>query len=122
MLHQVVEQACIALIRVYLAYRSEIHNLRRLLCLCSSFSHEPIKTFLSGSPEDERLFEILLKSYSGARYKETFIVLADDARVLYNKTLAFVTLAKQMCNEKIAQLEQQAIWYKETASEQIPVA
>ena len=122
MLHQVVEQVCIGLIRVFMAYRSEIHNLHKLLRLCSTFSYAPIKLFLSGSPEDERLFEILLKSYSSARYKSTFVVLADDAWVLYNKTVAFVALAKQMCNEKIERLEQQAMLYKNATSEQMTLA
>ncbi len=32
-LHQCMEQACIAIIRVYMAYRSDMHNLARLLNL-----------------------------------------------------------------------------------------
>ncbi|TCC99173.1 HEPN domain-containing protein [Pedobacter hiemivivus] len=116
MLHQAVEQTCIALIRVHLAYRAEMHNLRRLLHLCSCFSNAPIKMFLSGSPDDERLFEVLLKSYSGARYKDTFNISEDDSWLLYNKVVAFVTLAKVMCEEKIAQLAQQAMLYNEFAN------
>ena len=105
MLHQVVEQVCIGLIRFFMAYRSEIHNLHKLLRLCTTFSSAPIKLFLSGSPEDERLFDMLLKSYAAARYKSNFIVLADDAWALYNKTIAFVALAKEMCHQKIEELE-----------------
>jgi uncharacterized protein len=105
MLHQVVEQVCIVLIRVFMAYRSEIHNLHKLLRLCSCFSSAPMKLFLSGSPEDERLFDILLKSYSGARYKSNFFVLTDDAWVLYNKTAAFVALAKELCHQKVEELD-----------------
>ncbi|SDL79021.1 HEPN domain-containing protein [Pedobacter sp. ok626] len=108
MLHQVVEQTCIALIRVHLAYRAEIHNLQRLLRLCCSFSNAPIKMFLSGSPDDERLFDVLLKSYSAARYKDTFKVSEDDSWCLYNKVSEFVKLAKAMCEEKIVQLANQA--------------
>lgn len=117
MLHQVVEQTCIGLIRVCQAYRSEIHNLHRLLRLCCSFSYEPIKTFLSGSYEDERLFDILQKSYSGVRYKNSFVVLADDAWLLYNKAVVFIALAKDMCTNKIVQLQQEAEQYKELAGE-----
>ncbi|SDL19888.1 HEPN domain-containing protein [Pedobacter sp. ok626] len=116
MLHQAVEQTCIALIRVHLAYRAEMHNLRRLLHLCSCFSNAPIKMFLSGSPDDERLFEVLLKSYSGARYKDTFNISEDDSWLLYNKIMEFVALAKVMCEEKITQLTQQAMRYNEFAN------
>ncbi len=69
MLHQAVEQACICLIRVHIAYRSEFHNLYRLLRLCQCFSERPFQLFLS-SPEDEQLFDVMAKSYSGSRYKD----------------------------------------------------
>lgn len=58
MLHQAVEQACICLVRVHIAYRSKFHNLYRLLRLCQCFSERPFQLFLS-TPEDERLFDVL---------------------------------------------------------------
>lgn len=116
MLHQVVEQICITLIRVHIAYRSEFHNLHRLLRLCSCFSDEPYKLFLS-TTEDERLFDVLSKSYSGARYKDDFSVLPGDAVCLYDRVLAFVALAKEMCQRKIAELGHEAISYKELTGE-----
>lgn len=56
MLHQAVEQSCIALIRVYLAYRSDVHNLSRLLNLTLCFSREPSSIFPRKSVEEQRLF------------------------------------------------------------------
>lgn len=112
MLHQVVEQICITLIRVHIAYRAEFHNLHRLLRLCSCFSDKPYKLFLS-TPEDERLFNILSKSYSSARYNDNFSVSQEDTQHLYKKVLAFVTLAKRMCEEKIELQEQEATRYNE---------
>ncbi len=117
MLHQVVEQVCIGLIRVFMAYRSEIHNLHKLLRLSVTFSNAPAKLFLSGSPEDERLFNILLRSYSDARYKSDFRVLMDDALKLYDKSVAFVALAKKMCLEKIERLERDALGSQEFDAE-----
>lgn len=104
MLYQMVEQACIALIRVHLAYRSELYDLHRLLALCCCFSNAPIKIFLSGEPDDERFFELLLKSHSGAKYEDTFEISEDDFLFLLFKTTALVTLTKEMCEKKIAQL------------------
>lgn len=117
MLHQVVEQSCIGLIRVYLAYRSDIHNLHRLLRLCSSFSDKPTKMFLSGSKEDERLFDILIKSYSSARYRDNFNVSVEDAGLLFNRVTAFVALVKEMCDHKIETLKQEAELYKQLIQE-----
>ena len=116
LLHQVVEQSCITLIRIHMAYRSEFHNLYRLLRLCTCFSNKPYKLFLS-KPEDERLFDVLAKSYSSARYKDGFSVSADDAQQFYNRVLAFVDLSKTMCREKIAQLEQEAMRHNELEAE-----
>jgi len=110
MLHQAVEQACIGLIRVYVAYRAEFHNLQRLLRLCGCFSDQPYKLFI-GSPEDERLFDVLAKSYSAARYRDDFSVSRQDADSLYQRAVCFLSLAKAMCSEKIKQLDQEAALY-----------
>ncbi|MFC4213355.1 HEPN domain-containing protein [Pedobacter lithocola] len=105
MLHQVVEQCCIGLIRVHLGYRSEVHNLNRLLRLCNSFSDVPYNMFLTGRQTDEDLFDILIKSYSQARYGKTFLVVEIDAQRLFEKISSFVELTKKMCQMKIVGLE-----------------
>lgn len=107
MLHQAVEQACICLVRVHIAYRSEFHNLYRLLRLCMCFSERPFQLFLS-TPEDERLFDVMAKSYSGSRYKDDFAVSRQDAGSLYQRVASFLLLAKELCNEKIELLVQEA--------------
>jgi len=107
MLHQAVEQACICLVRVHIAYRSEFHNLYRLLRLCQCFSERPFQLFLS-TPEDERLFDVMARSYSGSRYKDDFTVSRQDAERLYQRVASFILLAKDMCDEKIELLAQEA--------------
>lgn len=107
MLHQAVEQTCICLLRIHIAYRSEFHNLYRLLRLCTCFSEKPLQFFLS-TAEDERLFKLMAKSYSASRYKDDFSVSRQDAERLYQKVASFVSLAKEMCNEKIELLAQSA--------------
>lgn len=107
MLHQTVEQICILLIRVHIAYRSEFHNLNRLLRLCQSFSELPHKMFFE-SAESRRLFEVLSRSYSAARYKDDFSVSRKDAENLFTLIESFVAVAKSMCKKKIEMLEEQA--------------
>jgi len=107
MLHQTVEQICILLIRVHIAYRSEFHNLNRLLRLCQSFSELPHKMFFE-SAESRRLFEVLSRSYSAARYKDDFSVSRKDAESLFTLIESFVAVAKSMCEKKIEMLEEQA--------------
>lgn len=104
--HQVIEQCTIALIRVNLAYRSDIHHLGRQLDLCCCFSEEPSNLFRS-SKDDLLLFEILLRSYSQARYKDTFKVDSDDSDKLVSKAYAFFELTKEICTNKITEFKLQ---------------
>ena len=104
MLHQAVEQACIAMIKVYLSYRSDIHNLSRLLNLCFCFSGEPAALFPRKTDEDQRLFQLLQKSYSDARYKDEYKTTSQDADILCTTVRAFVELAEQLCLERINHL------------------
>lgn len=117
MLHQAVEQCCIALIRVHLAYRSDIHNLYRQLRLCNSFSRTPSRLFFGGKDEDKRLFDIMVKSYSAARYKDDFTVEKSDATQLYIQVSVFLDLADLMCGEKIDALAIDAELYKQLRTE-----
>ena len=101
LLHQTMEQTCIGMIRVFLAYRSEVHNLNRLLRLCNCFSDIPYNWFFTGRGYDHHLFEILAKSYSQARYGRTFLVDETDAQFLFDRVSGFSLLANEMCRKKI---------------------
>ena len=117
MAHQVVEQCCIALIRVHLAYRSDIHNLYRQLRLCDSFSPAPSSLFLSGREDDKRLFDIMVKSYSAARYKDDFKVEQDDAEQIFTRVSTFLKLTEIMCGDKINSLATVAESYTQLKKE-----
>lgn len=106
MAHQVVEQCCIALLKVHLGYRSNIHNLYRLLRLCDCFSQAPSNIFLSGRDEDSRLLEIMVKSYSATRYKDDFELLGDDAEQIYIRVSTFLKLTEMLCEEKVNELQE----------------
>lgn len=112
LVHQVIEQCTIGLIRVNLAYRSDIHNLGRQLDLCQCFSAKPSEIFRT-SNEDLRLFEILLRSYSQARYKDNFKVDQEDADKLVTKAYAFFDLTKKICMDKIEQFKAENAQLKE---------
>lgn len=100
MLHQVVEQSCIAMIRVFMAYRSDMHHLGRLLDICACFSEKP-RELLLGTVDSRRLFEKLMNSYGQARYKDNFNVDTADADTLYSMVHHFLELAKELCEKKI---------------------
>ena len=96
LLHQTVEQACIALIRVYLGYRADFHNLGRLLDLCSCFSSDPGNIFPRNNGEERRLFQILCRCYTEARYREDFHVETEDCRTILKKVTCFLQMTEEL--------------------------
>ncbi|TCC96790.1 HEPN domain-containing protein [Pedobacter psychroterrae] len=117
MAHQVTEQCCILLIRIYLAYRSDMHNLYRQLRLCNSFSTAPHWLFLSGGEDEKRLFDIMVRSYSAARYKDDFRVSQKDAEQLFINVSNFIKLTEILCVKKIESLAEDAEAYKQNKLE-----
>lgn len=113
LLHQVVEQCCMIMIRVNIGYRTETHNLLRMLRLCNSFSGLPLKAMLTGSVEDYRLFNLLTKSYSESRYGSGFAVAEQDVQSLYQRVNQFMSLSKKICKRKIELLKHEAAVHPE---------
>lgn len=105
MLHQAVEQGCSLLVRVVMGYRADFHNIHRLLSLCTCFSKEPFKLFITGTEHDARLFDILIKSYSQSRYSSSFLVDETDARLLFMRVHQFIELIKKLCLAKMSELQ-----------------
>ena len=120
MLHQTVEQACITLIRVYMAYRSDMHNLARLLNLCLCFSGEPAALFPRKTEEDQRLFQLLLRSHSDARYRSEYKVNSDDADILCTRIRQLIDLTKILCDDRLNMYRQAADEAGENAGGYLP--
>lgn len=104
LLHQAMEQTCIETIRVFIAYRADIHNLNRLLDLCLCFLKKndiyPRKT-----KGDKRLLKLLIESYSDSRYSTDFIVTQEDAQQIYKYVTSFVNLIDTLCLNKLSELK-----------------
>ncbi|HKG08660.1 MAG TPA: HEPN domain-containing protein [Pedobacter sp.] len=94
MLHQAVEQWCIALIGLHIDYRCDIHNLYRLLMLCRCFSDMPYRLFITGKEEDRVIFEKLVKSYCNARYGMGFEIGEGEIDLLMERVRGLVGFAK----------------------------
>ncbi len=101
MLHQCVEQSAILLLRIFADFRSEIHNLSRLLDFCALFSLPVSRFFTRNDAEDERLFQILRKSYSSSRYQDDCEIAVEDASKLLYRVSAFVKMVDLLCTEKL---------------------
>jgi HEPN domain-containing protein len=105
LLHQALEQACIAFIRVFTGYRPDLHNLDRLLKLCLCCDPSLSVHFPRNTDEEIRLFRLLNHSYSNTRYKEDFHISEDDADNISNMVSEFMLSVDDMCQRKIEDLE-----------------
>ncbi|WP_345954036.1 HEPN domain-containing protein [Mucilaginibacter sp. PAMB04168] len=101
MMHQAIEQACIGLIRIFIGYRSDMHNLDRLFKLTLCFSPEPSAIFPRETEEDWRLFNLFHKCYSEARYKTELQVTKEDAELLHKRCIDIVLLVEALCLQRI---------------------
>lgn len=103
LLHQAVEQGCRALIRLFTGYRSDIHNISRLLDFCNCFSSEPSMLFRRHFSKEKHLFRVLATSYSDARYKDNYQVLDHEADLLCTQVQAFLDLIKELAKKETVQ-------------------
>ncbi|WP_207532687.1 HEPN domain-containing protein [Desertivirga arenae] len=103
LLHQAMEQGLTALIRVFMGYRADIHSLGRLQDLCLCFCEEEF-LFPRQRPEEQRLFQLLQRSYSGARYKQDFEVNEKDVERIYAEVAAFLKRVEERCEDKLGEM------------------
>ena len=108
LLHQTVEHACKALIKLFTAYRCEMHNLSRLLDLCLIFSDKLSDALPRKTDEDKRLFALLRNSYSEARYKDDYKVSESDADTLLTRVKDVLDTTELLGLARITEYEQKA--------------
>src|SRR3546814_349659 len=106
MIHQTVEQACKAMLKVMLHMRPNTHNLAWMLKLCCTLAPEIASVFPRDNPEDKTLFNLLKSSYMDSRYAARFTVNEEEAWTLYYRASTLLRIAGDLCNKRIAELEE----------------
>ncbi|WP_257658565.1 HEPN domain-containing protein [Parapedobacter lycopersici] len=108
MVHQTIEQACKAVIKVLLHIGSNTHNLAWMLKLCSSVIPEIGTLFPRNSPDEKALFNLLKGSYIDCRYAAVFEVREEQAWVLYHRAGTLLRAIGDRCNQQIKAMERYA--------------
>ncbi|WP_316814782.1 hypothetical protein [Pedobacter nyackensis] len=108
MLYHIVQQCTELLIGVHLSCPLQIRSLYTLINLCYSFSGEPHRVWLTNE-EDKRLFDLLINIHSEAGFGITYPISEDDLTKLFIKATAYIHLTKQMCRNKIEQLDKEVL-------------
>jgi uncharacterized protein len=104
MLHQSVEQCCIALINLYMDYRVHTHNLSTLLGMCEGLSIQIASAFPRITKSEIERFNILEKAYSETRYHDDYFVPRETVRSLMVDTKEFLLLANALFETKSEEL------------------
>lgn len=81
-LHQIVEQSCLSLIRVFLGYSPNHFSLGHLFTLCEYFTTITADFFPRKTQEDKSMFKLLKQQPSALRFSK-----ANDAEYLYYQLL-----------------------------------
>lgn len=92
LLHQVMEQLCIASAQAVVQYRPTTHSLMRLIELVSCYLPQAREVFPCNTPHECELFTVLRKAYSDVRYKEGYTIPPHTACALLERVHAFKTL------------------------------
>jgi HEPN domain-containing protein len=100
LLHQSVQHTCMALFKSIMGYRSNTHNLIRLLSLTATMSPALTNIFPANTPEEKALLNYLHEAYSGARYHEHYTVPPDQAAILAERTKQFIETAATLNPEQ----------------------
>lgn len=109
MLHQSMQHGCMVLLKAIIGYRSNTHNLARLLALIDNFSMLPSSIFPLITKEETELLNLLRNAYSDARYKEDYTVPSEKAAVLSDRVKQLLSVAERLYEEKLTSLNPEPV-------------
>jgi uncharacterized protein len=92
LLHQAMEQMCIASIKAHLKYRPATHNIVRLIALVGCYIPQARNLFPCNTTDERELFDFLKRAYSDVRYKTCYRVPAHIAFSLLERVNEFKNL------------------------------
>ena len=101
-LHQSAENLLRTVSLVHILYSPKNHDLDELLRSCKAYTIELCRTFPRNTPEEERLFDLLQRSYIESRYNPDFEITKTDIEALVPKVERLRDIVEKICREQIA--------------------
>ena len=96
-LHQATENFLRTISLVYILYSPKNHNLDELIRSCKAYTTELCKAFPRNTPEEERLFDLLQRSYIESRYNPDFEITKADINTLLTKVERLKQIVEKVC-------------------------
>ncbi len=101
-LHQSAENLLRTVSLVHILYSPKNHDLDELLRSCKAYTLELCRAFPRNTPEEERLFDLLQRSYIESRYNPDFEITKADIEALVPKVERLRDIVEKVCREQIA--------------------
>lgn len=101
-LHQSAENLLRTVSLVHILYSPKNHDLDELLRSCKAYTIELCRAFPRNTPEEERLFDLLQRSYIESRYNPDFEITKTDIEALVPKVERLCDIVEKICREQIA--------------------
>lgn len=103
LLHQAMEQMCIASIKAHLKYRPTTHNIVRLVALVSCYIPQARDFFPCNTTDERELFDFLKRAYSDVRYKACYRVPPHIAFSLSERVNEFKNLIEHTYGQEFGE-------------------
>ena len=101
-LHQTTENLLHTISLVFILYSPKNHDLDELIRSCKAYTIELCRAFPRNTPEEERLFDLLQRSYIESRYNPDFEITKADIEALVPKVERLRDIVEKVCREQIA--------------------
>jgi hypothetical protein len=105
LLHHVVEQACLAMIRLFLGYSPNYFSIGYLLEICQHFSPEIANFFPTRTESDLRILKQLSHQPWTLRYSGKDIVSTDEMELLESRCNEFVAHVHTLVNKALEDMQ-----------------
>lgn len=100
-LHQTVERLYGAILLVFTRYKPKTHDLAKLSQLVAGIEPHFLPVFPQGSETEQARFELLRKAYVDARYKQSYVITAQELEWLADRVELLQSLTESLCQAKI---------------------
>lgn len=105
MLHHIVEQACLGMLKLFLGYAPNHFALSYLIELCEYFAPSAGKFFPRNSAEDKRLFKILSRYTWTLRYSGDDDIAFEDMSLLQTRCNDFADYAQEVIQKELKRIQ-----------------
>ncbi|HST20375.1 MAG TPA: HEPN domain-containing protein [Blastocatellia bacterium] len=100
-LHQATERFYTAILLVFTHYKPKLHDIKTLGKQAGNLDPRFLPIFPRKTPEERRLFELLRKAYTEARYNRNYKITKKELEYLAARVKKLQKVTKEVCKERI---------------------